>query len=113
MERGFSVARRTLFDTSPFRHTEFIEEPDNTISITTHQDVEPVLEQNKLEYNAYGDRLSLGKRGEWHKVASIPLTVYEQWKLETNGAIDKDPKLLARYLNDPDNKFFKTSPTKL
>ena len=107
------MARRTLFDTSPFRYTEFIEEPDNTISITTHQDVEPVIEQNKLEYNAYGDNLSLGKRGEWHKVASIPLTVYEQWKLETNGAIDKDPKLLARYLNDPDNKFFKTSPTKL
>jgi hypothetical protein len=107
------MARRSLLDTSPFRYTEFIEEPDNTISITTHQDVEPVIEQNKIEYNAFGDHLSLGKRGEWHKVASIPLTVYDKWKSETNGAIDKDPKLLAKYLNDPDNKFFKTSPTKL
>jgi len=57
--------------------------------------------------------LSLGKRGDWHKVASIPFNVYEQWKNETNGAIDKDPKLLAKYLNDPDNKYFKTAPTKL
>ena len=37
----------------------------------------------------------------------------EQWKNETNGAIDKDPKLLAKYLNNPDNKYFKTAPTKL
>ena len=97
----------------PYRHTEWIDEPDNTVTITTHQDVEPILDQNKIEYNAYGDKLSLGKRGEWHKGASIPFNVYEQWQNETNGAIDKDPKLRAMYLNDPDNKYFKTAPTKL
>ena len=107
------MAKRRLFDVMPHRYTEWIDEPDNTISITTHQEVEPILDQNKIEYNAYGDKLSLGKRGDWHKVASIPFNVYEQWKNETNGAIEKDPKLLAKYLNDPDNKFFKTAPTKL
>ena len=97
----------------PYRHTEWIDEPDNTITISTHQDVEPILDQNKIEYNAYGDKLSLGKRGEWHKVASIPFNIYEQWQNETNGAIYKDPKLLARYLTDPDNKYCKTAPTTL
>ena len=61
----------------PYRHTEWIDEPDNTVTIATHQDVEPILDQNKIEYNAYGDKLSLGKRGEWHKVASIPFNIYE------------------------------------
>ena len=107
------MAKRKLLDVMPHRYTEWIDEPDGTISITTHQDVESILDQNKSEYNAYGDNLSLGKRGEWHKVASIPFNVYEQWKNETNGAIDKDPKLLAKYLNDPHNKYFKTAPTKL
>jgi len=81
------VAKRKLLDVMPHRYTEWIDEPDGTISITTHQDVESILDQNKSEYNSYGDHLSLGKRGEWHKVASIPFNVYEQWKNETNGAI--------------------------
>ena len=109
------MKRRTgeILDVMPYRYQEWIEEPDGSVSITTHQDVEPTIEQNKRDYNLFGDKLTAGKMGEWHKVASIPLTVYDQWKKETNGAIDKDPKLLAKYLNDPDNKYFKTAPTKL
>ena len=109
------MKRRTgeILDEMTYRYQEWIEEPDGSVSITTHQDVEPTIEQNKRDYNLFGDKLTAGKMGEWHKVASIPLTVYDQWKKETNGAIDKDPKLLAKYLNDPDNKYFKTAPTKL
>jgi hypothetical protein len=107
------VARRKLFDVMPYRYQEWIDEPDGTVSITTHQDVEPTIEQNKKDYNNYGDKLSIGKRGDFHKVASIPFTVWEQWKKETGNAIEKDPKLLSKYLNDPDNKYFKTAPTNL
>ena len=97
----------------PQRWQEWINEPDGSVSITTHQDIEPTIEQNKKEYNLYGDKLTSGKMGEWHRVASIPSTIYDQWLKETNGAIKKDNKLLAKYLNDPDNKYFKTAPTKL
>ena len=97
----------------PYRHTEWIDEPDGTVSITTHQDAGPILDDAKKANNLYGDKLTPGKRGEFHKVASIPFTVWEQWKKETNGDIDKDPKILKRDLNDPDNKYFKTSPTNL
>ena len=107
------MARRTLLDVTPHRWTEHIEEPDGTFTITTHQDVEPILDHTKAAYNNYGDKLTPGKRGEFHRVASIPLNVWEQWKKETNSAIEKDQKLLAKYLNDPDNKYFKTSPTNL
>ena len=110
----------TLLDVQPGSYDVFHEEPEGNDTYTYTVETRPdplvrqeILDANKRQYNDYGDKLSLGKRGEWHKVASIPLTVYEQWKKETNGAIDKDSKLLAKYLNDPDNKYFKTAPTKL
>ena len=31
---------------------------------------------------------------------------------ETNGMIQKDSNLLKKYLNDPDNKYFRTTPTR-
>jgi|TARA_R100000808_G_scaffold2871_6_gene10740 hypothetical protein len=102
-----------ILDVMPFRHQEWIDEPDGTISLTTYQDVQPTIDQNKKDYNNFGDKLTPGKRGEFHKVASIPLTVWEQWKKETNNQIEKDPKLLNKYLNDSDNKFFRTAPTNL
>ncbi len=36
-----------LLDVMPYRHQEWIEEPDGEISITTYQDVTPTIEQNK------------------------------------------------------------------
>ena len=95
-------------------HTTFHPSSDEKeFTINTYQDVEPVLEENKKSYNNYGDKLTFGKAGEGVRVASIPLTVWENWIKETNGAIQKDDKLLKKYLNDPDNKYFKTSPTNI
>ena len=107
------MAKRTLLDIMPHRWEEHITEPDGTFTITTHQDAQPILDHTKAAYNNYGDKLTPGKRGEFHRVASIPLNVWDQWKRETNNAIEKDQKLLAKYLNDPDNKYFKTSPTNI
>ena len=107
------MADRTLFENMPYRQSVFHEHSDGSFSITTHQDVEPNLEASKRAYNDCGDKLTPGKRGDWHRVAEIPLNVWEQWCKETNNEIQKDKKLLAKYLNDPDNKYFKTSPTNL
>ena len=97
----------------PHRWEAHIAEPDGTFTIPTHQDAPPILDHTKAAYNSYGDKLTLGLRGELHWVASIPLNVWDQWKKEANNAIEKDQKLLAKYLNDPDNKYFKTSPTNI
>ena len=78
-----------------------------------HFGIGVVIDENKRRLNAFGDKLTPGKMGEWHHAASIPVTVWEQWMKQTGGAIEKDKKLLARYLNDPDNKFFKVSPTNI
>jgi len=41
------------------------------------------------------------------------MNVWEMWCKKTNNAIKKDDKLLAKYLNDPDNKHFRTTPTRI
>jgi hypothetical protein len=66
----------------------------------------------------YGDKLTFGKASGRYTdgavtAATIPLNIWELWLKETNGAIEKDEKLLAKYLNDPDNKFLRTTPTRI
>ena len=107
------MSRRTVFEYMPGRRTDMIEHSDGRTTFNTYQDVEPIIEHNKMMMNEYGDKLTPGKRGTWHRVASIPVNVWEQWLSATDQAIEKDKKLLNKYLNDPDNKFFRTSPTNL
>ena len=107
------MSRRTVFEYMPGRRTGMYEHNDGRVTFDTVQDVEPILEYNKMMMNEYGDKLTPGKRGTWHKVASVPVNVWEQWLLDTDNAIQKDKKLLSKYLNDPDNRFFRTSPTNL
>ena len=90
---------------------------DGTATIDTYQDVEPIIEKNKQDLINYGDKLSFGKASGMKTggvtVASIPTTIWELWMKATNGAIQKDEKLLKKYLNDPDNKYFRTTPTRI
>ena len=86
---------------------------DGTYSVVTHQDVGPTLEANKDMERSYGSKLTPGKQASGTRVASIPFTVWEQWMKDTNGAIERDSKLLAKYLNDSDNKYFRTTPTRV
>ena len=86
---------------------------EDEFTINTVQDVEPILDENKRNFNDYGDLLTPGKSGEGVRVASIPFAVWTQWMRETNGAIEKDHKLMKKYLHDPDNKYFRTTPTRV
>jgi hypothetical protein len=68
--------------------------------ISKEQDFAPIIEQNKREFNDAPERF-----GEWSKVGSIPLSLY--YELERKGIL-KDQKALAKWLNDPDNRAFRT-----
>jgi len=96
-----------------YRKTTVEEHSDGTASIVTHQDVGPILKNNKELLNNYGDKRTFGKQQHGMRVASIPVGIWEQWMKETNGAIEKDSKLMKKYLNDPDNAFLRTTPTRL
>lgn len=70
--------------------------------ISKEQDVTSIIEANKQEFNNAPERW-----GEWTKVGSIPLSVY--YELERKGILH-DQKALAKWLNDPDNRAFRTRP---
>ena len=108
------MSNRAVVQQTPERRTDIhFDEVDKTFTLNTVQDAQPVIDENKRRMNEYGDKLTPGKRGEWHHAASIPVTVWEQWMKETNGAVEKDNKLLARYLNSPEFKYFKVAPTNI
>ena len=91
---------------------------NGTATINTYQDVQSIIEKNKLDLINYCDKLTFGKASGKYTdgavtAATIPLNIWELWLKETNGAIEKDEKLLAKYLNDPDNKFLRTTPTRI
>ena len=114
LKLGTWVMSKHSIDNDPIRRTEIqFDSSDDSFNFKTTQNATPILEENKEKYNSYGDKLSLGKRGEWHHTASIPITTWEKWVKDTNGAIEKDSKLLAAYLNNPDYKYFKVAPTNL
>ena len=75
---------------------------DDSFVISTSQDVSKIIEANKRSANAVDKR---DKWGEFSKVASIPLSIY--YDLKKQGIID-DEQRFKRWLNDGDNKLFRT-----
>lgn len=71
-------------------------------TIETRQDVSQIIEENKQEYAQVDER---ARWGEWTRVASIPLSIY--YKLKAEGKLE-DEAYMKRWLNDPDNKYFRT-----
>jgi len=95
---------------------------ETEFTINTKQNVEPILEENKTAYNNYGDKGTFGKAGDGVRVASIPTNVWTQWMKETKVPdgrggwlymVQQDPRVLAKYLNDPDYKYLRTTPTRV
>ena len=78
------------------------------IVVATTQDVSDIVEQNKQEYNA--------TNGRWgddifdNKIASIPLTVIDTLNLQgiMRGFHVVDQTAFRKWLNNPDNRFFRT-----
>ena len=96
---------KPIFDKDEYTTTTF-EESADSFTLTRHQDAQPIIDQNALERNSGANnstRTALGR-----KVASIPLVVWQEWMKETNGDIQNDPLLLAKYLNDHANQKLRT-----
>ncbi|HEX7019010.1 MAG TPA: hypothetical protein VF159_03300 [Gemmatimonadaceae bacterium] len=83
------------------------DEADDVFHIETIQDVTDLVEINKALNNDAPDTW----RGDLHRVASIPLSLY--CELVEKGIIEEnDPKQtkLRAWLNDRDNRVFRTRP---
>ena len=84
--------------------THHYDEETGTNYLEQVQDVTDIVEENKALYN-----LSDGvpRFGDGKRVASIPMVIYME--LQRQG-ITKDPVAFKRWLNDPDNRCFRTLP---
>jgi hypothetical protein len=98
---------KKLFDFDPTTGTTkwwHYDADSDEATIETVFEVGDIVEQNKAQYSATDERT---RWGEWSKVASIPMPLF--YRLKKDGIID-DPSAMKRWLNDPDNRFFRTRP---
>jgi len=70
--------------------------------IQTQQECAPIVDANRAAFNDAPSRW-----GDMQRVASIPISVY--FDLQKKG-LTKDEKAFKRWLNDPDQRFFRTRP---
>ena len=111
-----ALVNRRLFDHDEFSGiTEWYMYDDETdgFIIESVQDVEPLVELNKSLYN---DTEKHTKYGEWTRIASIPpvivMELAKQGILSPAGAI-LDDKRYRKWLNDSDNRCFRTRAGKV
>ena len=82
------------------------DDSEGKIHIETTQDVQPVLEENKIRSNL-GEFHN--KKKDWYHAASIPLVVEQLVKkgiMHPHGAV-KDKARFKKWVNDPDNRAFR------
>ena len=83
------------------------DDSEGKIHIETTQDVQPVLEENKIRRNL-GEFHN--KKKDWYHAASIPLVVVQQLVkkgiMHPHGAV-KDKARFKKWVNDPDNRAFR------
>lgn len=96
---------RKVLDHDPLTgisHVFYYDNETDEATITAEQDVNSIIEANKIVYNERG-----GKWDDMTHVAQLPLVVY--YDLKKRGILN-DQEALRRFLNDPENRFFRTRP---
>lgn len=103
------VKKDTLANKETWAHFE----PDGKIVFETTQNVDALLSQNKAERNDYRpDSLIGNTQAHQQKVAEIPAALYHQLVQEL-GQPKHNPNGWKKWLNDYDNRFFRTSGGKV
>lgn len=88
---------------------------DGGLVIETAQDVSGIIESNKRQFNAFDERARWSDDLLGNKVASIPLTVIDDLNQKgiMRGFHILDEKRFKDFLNDPDNRVFRTRPGRI
>ena len=102
---------KKLLSQSPGKQTYAQWEGDD-MSVVTEQNVTPILEQNKRFANEWKPGDYQTGRKHTHKVAEFPAVLYYDL-VKKLGEPQKNPLGWKRWLNDPENKYFRTTGGKL
>ena len=99
-------------DASALKKTEAAFDGEGGLIIRTTQDVTAIVEQNKAQYNAGSIH---DKWGDLTKVASLPFTIIDTLNRKgiMRGFAVINEKEFRMFLNDPENRFFRTRPGKV
>jgi squalene cyclase len=99
-------------ENTEFRRTVAHADGDGGVVYETRQDVSGIIEQNQREFNQYDERAKWSGDVYGNKVASIPLTVIDDLNNQgiMRGFHVLDEKRFRAWLNNPDNRFFRTRP---
>lgn len=90
------MQRQFLYDTTT-----------DKFAIRAVQDVQPILDANKAAFD-HDNRTWKGDG--MHHVARIPMVVIEKFKAEKGIDLLTDQAAMQQFLNDPDNRLFRTKP---
>jgi len=71
---------------------------DGTTTFRTEYRVDPTIDEN----TAFRNMAEPGWKGDWHRVASIPLNVFHDQLAEATR--QDDQAYISRFLNDSDNR---------
>lgn len=74
-------------------------------TIETIIDATQIVSDNKDRFNSFDEKANW--KGDMHHIASIPMALFYQMKAE--GKLE-DQAYMKRWLNDPDNRAFRTRP---
>ena len=92
---------------------------ENRSIIETVQDIEPILIQNRAEYNSFDENARWGSPSRqsqeiFHHVGRVPDVILEKMPPEMRQGIMSGKglrgKAWKRWINDPDNRMFRTRP---
>lgn len=83
-----------------------------TAAVQTEQNVDGLLDWNQKLANEAGKRFFGEEGGPGTKVASLPMIVLQQLQAEGR-APNQDWKAFCRWLQDPDNRLFRTHEGRL
>ena len=108
-----SVKKTISKDTASGKETVMEFNRDGEATVIQKQKVDHIIESNKQQMNGWEYGKLIGNTQRHHqKVAEIPNQLYMQLR-EKFGHPADNPKDWAKWLNDPENRFFRTGGGRL
>ena len=105
---------KKIIDVEGRRIRTAYDDGDGGLIIETKEDITPIIERNKAEYNQYDQRARWGEElfDPKNKVATIPLVLFDELNKQgiCRGFHIIDQKRFKAWLNDPENRHFRTRP---
>lgn len=102
---------KRLLSSEPGRREWYWSDADGNVALETEWLVDPIAEIAKARFNQFDERANW--KGDWHHVGVIPEYVMEyEWRVNKRKMLT-DRDYVKHWLNDPNNRAFRTRPGRI